>query len=198
MLCPQCHFPNAQASPYCERCGTYLQPSTEVAQTYSQPSIAPPPPPPLREHLATPSYSSAEPFNRFPPQDMLYPPAKITGFTVLRRSIYFLAIFIAAFGLAGTMNYLIVVPGFPSAGVLVGVVLGLCLLVGGLVMFLNLRHRVPQLRWWLYLVVLLAAIGVLLLLLTSSAFTSTSREAEILIGVVIFLFGLVVATLSFW
>jgi len=129
---------------------------------------------------------------------MLYPPPKITGFNVLRRIIYFLAIFIAAVGLYGTMNYLIIVSGFSSAGAAVGVVLGLCSLVGGLVIFRALRYRVLQLRWWLYLVALFAAIGVLLLALTSSALTSSGRLANILIGVVILLFGLLVAALSFW
>src|SRR5947209_13781713 len=96
MLCPQCTFQNAEASPYCERCGTYLQTSPDVAQTYIQPAIPPPPPPPLKDYHVTPSYSSAGQFNLFPPQNMLYPPAKITGFNVFRRSVYVLAIFIAA------------------------------------------------------------------------------------------------------
>lgn len=194
----KCHFQNAEANPYCERCGTYLQPSTELAQTYIQTSIPPPPPPPLREYHATPSYVSPGQSNLFPQQNMLHPPSKITGFNVFRRMVYFLAIFIAAVGLYGTMNYLIIVSGISSAGAIVGVVLGLCLLVGGLVVFRNLRHRVPQLRWWLYLVALFAATGALLLALTSSALTSSTRLANILIGVVISLFGLIVAALSFW
>lgn len=196
MLCPQCHFQNTEANPYCERCGTYLQPSTEATQTYIQTSI--PPPPPLRDYSAPPSYASPGQSNLFPQQNMPYPPSKITGFNVLRRIIYFLAIFIAAFGLSGTMNYLIIVPGSNSAGATIGVVLGLCSLVGGVVVFRALRYRVPQLRWWLYLVLLFAAIGVLLLMLTSSALTSSTRLANISIGVVILLFGVVVAALSFW
>jgi amino acid transporter len=197
MLCPQCNFQNAEASPYCERCGTYLQPATVLAQTYTQPSI-PPPPPPLREYNPTPSYSFPGQSNLYSQQNVVYPPSKITGFNVLRRIVYFLAIFIAAVGLYGTMYFLIIVPGFRSAGAIVGVVLGLCLFVGGLVIFRTLRHRVPHLRWWLYLVALFAATGVLLLSLTSSALTSPGRLPSILIGVVILLFGLVVAAISFW
>jgi hypothetical protein len=195
MLCPQCRFQNAEASTYCERCGTYLPTSTVLAQTSVQPSIPPPPPPPLRDSHTPPYYSSTGQSNRFPPQNRVSPPSKLTGF---RRVVYVLAIFIAAVGLYGTMNYLILVPGVSAAGAAVGFVLGLCLLGGGLVIFHTLRHRVLQLRWWLYLVALLAAIGVLLLTLTSSAFTSPGRLPSILIGVVILLFGLGVAALSFW
>jgi hypothetical protein len=194
MRCPTCHFQNDEASGFCERCGTYLQASTQLTQTYIEDTIPPPPPPPMG-YNATPSFSYSGQSNLYPYQNIVQPRPKIT---VLRRIFYFLAIIVAAVGMYGTMNYLILVPGFSSAGAVVGVVLGLCFLAGSIVIFRNVRHRVTWLRWWQCILALLAVTGVLILALTSPALTSFGRLPSILIGIVLVLYGLVAAAIAVW
>jgi hypothetical protein len=194
MRCPNCNFQNDVASAYCERCGTYLQVSTQFTQTYIEDAIPPPPPPPMG-YNATPSFSYSGQSNLFPYQNMVQTRPKIT---VLRSIFYFLAMIIAAVGLYGTMDYLIIVPGLSSGGAAVGLVLGLCFLVGSIVIFRNVRHRVTWLRWWQCILAFLAVTGVLILALTSPALTSPGRLPSILIGIVLVLYGLVAAAISVW
>ena len=194
MRCPKCQFQNDEASGFCERCGTYLQASNQFTQTYIEDTIPPPPPPPMGYNV-TPSFSYSEQSNLDPYQNIVQPRPKIT---VLRSIFYFLAIIIGAFGMYGTMHYLIVVPAFSSAGDLVGLVLGFCFLVGSIVIFGKVRHRVTRLRWWQCILALLAITGVLILALTSPALTSPERLASILIGIVLVLYSLVAAAISVW
>jgi hypothetical protein len=194
MRCPNCNFQNNEASGFCERCGTYLQASYQVTKTYMEDAIPPPPPPPMGYDV-TPSYSYSEQSNLNPYQNMVRPRPKIN---VLRSIFYFLASFIGAFGIYGTMNYLIIVPGSSSAGDVVGGVLGLGFLVGSIVIFRKVRYRVPRLRWWQYILALIAATGILILALSSPALNSSERLPSILIGIVLLLYSLVAAAISLW
>src|SRR6266567_758632 len=55
MPCPRCDFENDPAGPYCQQCGTYLQPFTPAPQ----PQAGFPIPPPAPLEYSTPPFISA-------------------------------------------------------------------------------------------------------------------------------------------
>ena len=95
----------------------------------------------------------------------------------------------------GRETELSVVSLFTGGG---GLVLGLCVLLAGVLIFRRVRHRVAQLRWWHYLLALGAATILLLLALTSPALTAPGRLPGIVIGIVLLVYGVAVAALSCW
>jgi len=57
--------------------------------------------------------------------------------------VYFIATFIAAFGLIGSIG---TVSGESDSGAVLATFSGLGLLVAGVIIFVSMRHRIPQLR----------------------------------------------------
>jgi hypothetical protein len=141
MRCPRCDFENDPAGTYCQQCGTYLQTSTPAPQPQAGFTI--PPPAPL-EDSTPPSISYGMHSALFSHQTMVSSRPRMTVFRVIRSILYFIATFIAAFGLFGLIYD---VSGASESGADFGALFGMLgLLVAGVIIFLSLRHRVPQLR----------------------------------------------------
>jgi hypothetical protein len=190
MRCPRCGFENANAVTFCAHCGTYLQTSTP----YTQPQVDfPIPTPSPMEYSAPPSQSYGMQSELFSNQRIFPSRPRITVFRVIRSILYFIATFIAAFGLIGVFNGLFGT-GNRAEGLAIFFALGL--LVAGVVIFLIMRHRFPQLRlahfiWgilgatvgWFMAVVLAYALG---------------ANPDLSLGLIFLLYGIVLAAASLW
>jgi hypothetical protein len=180
------------------------EPEQELQQFPSQPSYpyppqpewgAPPPDysvPPL-EYSTTPSKSYGMQSETFPNQRSFLFRPRITAFRVIRSILYFIATLIAAFGLVGVFNGLF---GTDNRAEGLAIFFALGLLIAGVVIFLNMRHRVPQLRsahfiWgilgvtvgWIMALVLAFALG---------------ANPDLSIGLILLLYGVVLAAASLW
>lgn len=190
MLCPRCGFENDNAVTYCEHCGTYLQTSTPYTQPQAGFTIPPPPP---MEYSTTPSISDGMQSEIFSNQKILPSRPRITVFRVIRSILYFIATFIAAFGLIGTFNGLYGT-GDRAEGLAIFFALGL--LVAGVVIFLSMRHRVPQLRLAHFIWGILGAtVGMVMALVLAFAL---GANPDLSIGFIFLLYGFVLAATSLW
>src|SRR5205085_9930945 len=115
MQCPRCDFENADRKTYCDRCGTLLSSFTPYSPEYGMQSQA------------------------FSYQKLASRP-RITVLRVVRSILYFIGVFIAAVGLLGTFNAIFGTgPRFEGLAIFFGI----CLLVGGGVIFIRMLHRPP-------------------------------------------------------
>jgi len=190
MHCPRCGFENANAVTYCEHCGTYLQTSTP----YTQPQVdfTTPTPSPM-EYSATPSKSYGMQSESFSNQRIFPSRPRITVFRVIRSVLYFIATFIVAFGLIGEFNGLFGT-GNRAEGIAIFFALGL--LVAGVVIFLSIRHRVPQLRLAHFIWGILGeTVGMFMALVLAFAL---GANPNLSIGFIFLLYGFVLAATSLW
>jgi hypothetical protein len=125
MRCPRCDFENDPAGTYCQQCGTYLQPFTPAPQP--QAGFPIPPPAPL-EYSTPPFISAGMHAELFSSQQMVSSRPRMTVFRVIRSIVYFIATFIAAFGLIGSIG---TVSGESESGAVLATFSGLGLLVAG-------------------------------------------------------------------
>ncbi len=190
MHCPRCNFENANAVTYCEHCGAYLQTSTP----YTQPQVdfTPPTPSPM-EYSAIPSQSYGMQSEIFSNQRIFPSSPRITVFRVIRSILYFIATLIAAFGLIGVFNGLYGT-GNRAEGLAIFFALGL--LVAGVVIFLNMRHRVPQLRLAHFILGILG-VTVAWFMAVVLAF-ALGANPDLSLGLIFLLYGFVLAAASLW
>jgi hypothetical protein len=190
MRCPRCDFENDPAGIYCQQCGTYLQTSTSSPQ----PQAGFPIPPPAPLEYGTPPFISAGMHSAlFSPQQMVPSRSRMTVFRVIRSIVYFIATFIAAFGLIGLIAAVL---GESGSGAVLATFSGLGLLVVGVIIFVNMRHRIPQLRvahfLWGILGVTVGMFMVLFFVVSDAANTDLSFSYIFLI------YGVVLAATSLW
>ncbi|MFL5705972.1 MAG: hypothetical protein ACJ8AG_24570 [Ktedonobacteraceae bacterium] len=124
------------------------------------------------------------------------PRSRITFVIVIRSVLYFIAAPIAAFGLIGTCNAI-----FGTSNLFEGLALffGLGLLVGSVVIFLRLRHRASRLRLAQFIwSVLGATVGLVMATILVSALTTNGKPFDIAFGLVVLLYGFVLAAISLW
>jgi hypothetical protein len=184
MQCPRCAFENDPAVPYCQQCGTYLHPSTP--SPHPQAGFPIPPPPPL-EYSTPPSISYGMHAELFTHQPMVPSRPRMTVFRVIRSMLYFLATFIAAFGIFGLIYDL---SGASEGGADLGILFGLGLLVAGVIIFVSLRQRVPQLRVAHFL---WGILGV-----TVAMFMALVLAVDRSFGFIILIYGVVLAATCLW
>jgi hypothetical protein len=219
MQCSRCGFENVNASAYCEQCGT-LQNATEIALDQAEYKASPPPP--LNGHAVLSPPSPPEEYGLHPPRpaydapppspfgyDMspldMYTDQKIaearpavTFFRVIRAIVYFMAVFVTGFGL---FSAFISFGGNQLTGDL-GLFFWLGLILGSIVIFVRLRHRVQRLRWLPWLLWLVCAtIGTFMAFALVFALVPGQTENPVgafFIGVIIALYGLAVAVICMW
>ncbi len=190
MRCPRCDFENADAGTYCEHCGTYLQTSTPYTQPQVDFTISTPSP---MGYSAPPSKSFGMQSEIFSNQSIFPSRPRITIFRVIRSILYFIATVIAAFGLIGELNGLYGT-GFRAEGLAIFFALGL--LVAGVVIFLLMRHRVPQLRLAHFIWGILGVtVGMVMALVLAFAL---GANPNLSIGFIFLLYGFVLAATSLW
>jgi hypothetical protein len=190
MQCPRCAFENDPAGIYCQQCGTYLQTSTP--SPHPQAGFPIPPPPPL-EYSTAPSISSGMHVEIFSHQQMVPSRPPIPVFRVMRSMLYFIAIFIATFGLIGAFNALF---GTGNRAEGLAIFFGLGLLIVGVVIFLRMRHRVPQLRVAHFLWgILSVTVGLILALILAFALAA---NPDLSFGYIILIYGVILAATSLW
>jgi hypothetical protein len=126
-------------------------------------------------------------------QKILLSRPRITVFRIIRSILYFIATFIAAFGLIGTFNALF---GTGNRAEGLAIFFGLGLLVAGVVIFLNMRHRVPQLRLAHFIWgILSATVGMFMAFVLAFAL---APNPNLSFGFIILLYGFVLAATSLW
>jgi hypothetical protein len=190
MHCPRCDFENDNAVIYCAQCGAYLQTSTPSTQ--SQVDFTIPSPSPM-EYSTPPSVFYRMQSETFSNQKIFPSRPRITVFRVIRSILYFIATFIAAFGLIGTLNALYGT-GDRAEGLAIFFALGL--LVAGVVIFLSMRHRVPQLRLAHFIWGILGeTVGMVMAFILAFALAA---NPDLSFGFIILLYGFVVAATSLW
>jgi hypothetical protein len=190
MQCPRCAFENDPAGIYCQQCGTYLQTSTPSPQP--QAGFPIPPPAPL-EYSTPPSISYGMHSEIFSSQQMVPSRPRMTVFRVIRSILYFIATFIAAVGLIGTFNALF---GTGDRAEGLAIFFGLGLLVAGVVIFLRMRQRVPQLRVAHFIWGILAVtVGMFMALILA---VSVAANPDLSVGYIILIYGVVVAATCLW
>src|SRR5947209_4369120 len=173
MQCPRCEFENTDRKTYCDQCGTLLTNSTSNSSEME-----------YGIQSQTFSYEKLSPHPRFP------------GFRIFRSIVYFIGVFIAAFGLIGTINAL-----FPDSPRFEGLAIffGLGLLVGGIVIFFLLLRRAPQLRQQYYMVGIVGTIvGALMAFALATALDANGKLSFFSVGCIIMLFGFAWAAFSLW
>ncbi len=180
------------------------EPDPQLQQFPSQPSYpyppqpewrAPPPDysvPPL-EYNTTPSKSYGLQSATFSNQRILPSRPRITVFRIIRSILYFIATLIAAFGLIGVFNGLF---GTGSRAEGLAIFFALGLLIAGVVIFLNMRHRVPQLRLAHFIWGILGVtVGWFMALVLAFAL---GANPNLSIGLIFLLYGVVLAAASLW
>src|SRR5438270_3408334 len=128
MQCSRCGFEVADTKTYCSQCGTVLRnfPSYSSEMEYTVP--------PSHEYDIQ---SQALSYQK------LFLNPRITVFRVVRSIFYFLAVFVAGFGLFGSLT------SFGNAHLMagLGIFFWLGLIVASVVIFLRVRYRIVRLRW---------------------------------------------------
>ena len=190
MRCPRCGFESANSATYCEQCGTYLQPSSD----YTQPQVNSTYPTPYpTEYSAPPSQTDPMQSEIYSNQRIFPSHPRITVFRVIRSILYFIATFIAAFGLLGIFNGLFGT-GNRAEGLAIFFALGL--LVAGVVIFLSLLRRIPQLRLPQFILgVLGVTVGAFMALILAFAL---GANPDLSFGLIFLLYGFIVAAASLW
>ena len=129
----------------------------------------------------------------FSNQKILPSRPRTTVFRVIRSILYFIATFIAAFGLIGTFNALFGT-GDRAEGLAIFFALGL--LVAGVVIFLSMRHRVPQLRLAHFIWGILGeTVGMVMAFILAFALAA---KPDLSFSFITLLYGFVLAATSLW
>jgi len=129
----------------------------------------------------------------FQHQKISEPRSRITVLRVIRGILYFMAAFIAAFGVVGTFSAL-----FGTSNLFEGLAIffGFGLLVGSVVIFLFMRHRAPRLRWAQFIWSSLAATaGMVMAFILAFALAA---NPDLSFGFIILLYGFVLAAICLW
>jgi len=145
------------------------------------------------EYSAIPSQSYGMQSEIFSNQRIFPSSPRITVFRVIRSILYFIATLIAAFGLIGVFNGLYGT-GNRAEGLAIFFALGL--LVAGVVIFLNMRHRVPQLRLAHFILGILG-VTVAWFMAVVLAF-ALGANPDLSLGLIFLLYGFVLAAASLW
>jgi hypothetical protein len=190
MRCPRCGFENADSGTYCEQCGTLLQASSYDAQppvNFTHSTQSP------MEYSATPSQIYGEQSETFSNQSIFPSRPKITVFRIIRSILYFISTLLAAFGLVLIFNGLFGT-GNRAEGLAIFFALGL--LVAGVVIFLLLLHRIPQLRLAYFIWGIVGVtVGAFMALILAFAL---GANPDLSIGLIFLLYGLLLAAASLW
>jgi hypothetical protein len=168
----------------------------------SQPQMYPPPqyqqpmpPPPLMEYSKTPSLAASRQSEMYANQKVSSRP-RITIFRVVRSIVYFIAVIFAAFSLIGICNSLF---GTSDRFEALAIFFGLGLLVVGVIIFLLLQRRVPQLRLAHFMWGILGTIvGLFMAFALVSALDATGKLSDFSIGYIFLLFSVILAALALW
>jgi len=193
MLCPRCDFENTETSTYCIQCGTPLPISTPYSHLQRENSLPPTLP---MEYSTSPSTNYGLQSEMFQHQKISEPRSRITVLRVIRGILYFMAAFIAAFGVVGTFNAL-----FGTSNLFEGLAIffGFGLLVGSVVIFLFMRHRAPRLRWAQFIWSSLAATaGMVMAFILAFALTANGPFSELSFWIIVLLYGFVLAAICLW
>lgn len=197
LQCPRCDTPNPVTNRYCDRCGDSLFPSNATHHTEApfQSEYTP--------HLDYPGFTEPEFENNMASQSLLYqklipPRPKLTLFWIVRAILYFIAIFIAAFGLFAAFTS--ISNNNTIAGL--GLFFFFGLMVAGVVFFIRVRHRVQHLRLrplvgW----ICGATVGTFMAAILENAFFSDFSKDPVgsfIFGCVVLLYGLIIAGVALW
>ena len=178
----------------------HYQPEQEILPLPSpyppQPQWGTPPPdysvPPL-EYNTTSSKSYGMQSETFSNQRILPSRPRITVFRVIRSILYFIATSIAAFGLIAVFNGLF---GTGSRAEGLAIFFALGLLIAGVVIFLNMRHRVPQLHLAHFIWGILGAtVGWFMAIVLAFAL---GANPDLSLGLIFLLYGFVLAAACLW
>lgn len=195
MQCPRCDYENDVSCAYCNHCGTALQNSEQYAYAPHIEERAAPPP-----EMEYGGQSQAQ-SQVFAGEKIAQVRPHITFFRVLRSILYVIAMFIAAFGLAGA--FISISNGKSQLWTGLGIFFGLGLMVAGVIFFM--RQRAPILRWtrfvWWLAGATVGAFMALILeftLFPSSSSLSTNPVEGFIFGCIILLYGLLLAAVALW
>ena len=145
------------------------------------------------EYITPPSVSYGMQPETFSNQKIFPSRPSITVFRVIRSILYFIATFIAAFGLIGTFNALY---GTGNRAEGLAIFFGLGLLVTGVVIFLSMRHRVPQLRLAHFIWGILGeTVGMVMAFILAYALAA---NPDLSFSFITLLYGFVLAATSLW
>ena len=195
MQCPRCDTMNPTTNTYCDQCGSSLQAqsymsySSGQAEYFSQPDYALPP------QQESPSGIASQTFMY---QKIYQPHPKITFFRVIRAILYFIAVFIAGFGLAG--EFISISNSQTMVGL--GIFFWLGLIVAGVVLFIRTRQRIQRLGVWpLVGWICGATVGTLMAMILEFSFMPDINKnpvSSFTFGCIILLYGLILAGAAWW
>lgn len=124
--------------------------------------------------------------------------SRISIFRIIRGIFYFIAVFIAAFGLFGTFDSF--GNSLPMAGL--GLFFMFGLIVAGVVLFFRMRHRITKLRWAQFIWWILGATAAMFMAsILEYAFIPNFSNVPLgsfILGCIIMLYGLVLAAIALW
>ena len=190
MRCPRCDCENDPAGSYCQQCGTYLH--TSIPAPQPQAGFPIPPPAPLG-YSTPPVISAGMPAALSSSQHIVSPRPRMAVFRVIRSIVYFLATFLAAFGLIGSMAAVL---GESGSGAILATCSGLGVLVAGVIIFVRMRHRMPQLRVAHFI---WGILGVTVGMFMALVFVvSDAANTDLAVGYIFLMYGVVVAATSLW
>lgn len=180
MQCPRCGSENADRNTYCDRCGTPLSSFTPYS-----PETAHNIPPSSQYDMQSQAFSYEKLSSR----------PRITVLRVIKGILYFIAAPIASFGLIMIFNGL-----FGTGNLFEGLAIffALGLLVGDVVIFLRIRHRVPRLRWSQFIWSILGAtVGMVMAFILAFALLD-GKFSDLSLGYIFLLYGFVLAAICVW
>jgi zinc-ribbon domain len=187
MQCSRCGFENADTKTYCSQCGTVLHSFTSYSAQMN-----------YNIQLAPPEYSSeygtqSQAFS----YQKLSLSRRITVLRVVRSILYFLAVFVAGFGLFGSFI------SFGNAQLMagLGIFFWLGLIVASVVIFFRVQHRIPRMRWVQFIWWILGAtVGAIMALVLEFSFTNITKDplGSFIFGGIILLYGLLLAGIALW
>jgi hypothetical protein len=196
LQCPRCDATNPDANIYCDRCGSPLTASSYTPPYTSEQSA----------YISQQDYSAppqSEYGGGMAPQMLLYQnisptQPNITVFWIVRAILYFIAIFIAAFGLFAAFT------AFSNAHVIIG--LGIFFMIGfivaGVVFFIRVKHRVQHLHLWpLVGWICGATVGAFMAVILDDAFFynfSKNPVGTFIFWCIVLLYGLILAGVALW
>lgn len=186
ILCNRCDYENEDTSAYCVRCGTQLD-----SGLYEFVSSTPFP------HYAKEGTNAQPDFGTFPSpyaKEAVRPnaPGKKVLNIIIATIMFCIGDFISSFGLIGGL--------FSLIGSSPAVLLGFGLFLASFIVFAIViaQHNVFYLRWWLKILLLLAAIGVgfIALIALVTIFESNKTISNVMYGVCVLFCGILIEAIS--
>ena len=185
--CNRCDYENEDTSAYCVRCGTQLD-----SGLYEFVSSAPFPPYTKEGTNAQPGSGAFPPPYAKEPVRTGSPGKKILNIVIV-AIIFCIGAFISSFGLMAGL--------FSLMDGSLAFLLGLCLLLANVVVFAIVitQHNVFFLRWWLKILLILAATGVYFIVLIAVSiilFESNAVFSNIIFGGCFLFYGIVLEVIA--